>query len=91
MKFNSFIDNNYRKIIIVLLLLSIIPFAVLSIYDRPSADDYSYSLITHEAAITKGSLFDVLKAAVDTDISFYNSLNQSLLLYCLFLLLIQIF
>lgn len=73
MKTSDFLDKNYRKIIIIVFLLSIIPFVVLSLYDRPSADDYSYTLITHEAVKSGGLLFSLLKAAIETDIEFYNN------------------
>ncbi|MCM1185948.1 MAG: DUF6056 family protein [Lachnoclostridium sp.] len=46
---------------------------IIALYNRPSADDYSYTIITHEAVKNGAGFIGVLKAAVATDISFYKS------------------
>lgn len=61
-------------IVIALCALSLVPLLAIGVYDRPSADDFSYSLQTREAFLaTGGNPAAVLAAAVQTDIDFYNS------------------
>ena len=61
-------------IVIALCIVSLIPLFVIGMYDRPSADDFSYSLQTHEAFLASGgNPLAVLGAAVSTDVDFYNN------------------
>ena len=54
--------------VIILIILSIIPMLMLSFYDHPSADDYSYARLTGEAWRSTRNLFAVAGAAVETSI-----------------------
>ena len=69
-------DFNENKILLVTVLivciLIITPLLVLGIYNRPSADDYSYAIQTHQAVRNGDGLFAILKAALKTDIFFYS-------------------
>lgn len=59
--------------VIIICLLIILPLFIISIYNRPSADDYDYAILTHEIIENNGNFFELIKAAWDTDISFYNT------------------
>lgn len=65
-------NKNYFLIIAVCIFL-LLPLIMVGIYDRPSADDFGYSLLTHEAVQNGGNLFNITKAAINTDINYYNS------------------
>jgi len=66
--------NKKQEIIIILLCLCILlPLFIVSFYNRPASDDYSYSLLTGIAAQNGGSIFDILKAAWDTNMQYYNT------------------
>lgn len=54
------------------LIIAIVPLLAASSYAHPSADDYDYSLLTHEAAL-HGNILDVLRAAAETHASFTSS------------------
>ncbi len=70
------IKNHYRLISVALILISVIPFVVISIYSRPCSDDYSFS-IEMIRMVEKGNVnvFTVLKAAFETDVRFYKTWN----------------
>jgi hypothetical protein len=53
---------------ILLILLSLIPMLSLSLYDHPSADDYSYACLTGAAWRSTRNIFAVIGAAVETSI-----------------------
>lgn len=57
--------------IIAICILLLLPLFLLSLYVRPSADDYDYALLTHAAIENGGSVFAVLSAAWDTVVKFY--------------------
>ena len=66
-------ENKVREILCLLIcLLMLAPLVYIGRYDRPSADDYDYALITHTAAQEGGAL-DLIKAAWQTDVKFYNT------------------
>ena len=70
----SITSAKVNAIVIALCALLAVPLIALSAYDRPSADDFSYSLKTHAAfEQTGGDAAAVLGAAVETDVDFYNS------------------
>ena len=48
----------------VLLAISLLPLAVISFYNHPCSDDYSYGLYVAQAVRAGGSLGDILAAAV---------------------------
>ena len=52
----------------ILVMLSMVSLIMLSFYDHPSADDYSYARLTGTAWRTTRNLFAVLGAAVETAI-----------------------
>ena len=54
--------------VIFLILLSFIPMLSLSLYDHPSADDYSYACLTGAAWRSTRNFFSVIGAAVQTAI-----------------------
>lgn len=59
----------FKKITIfisTLSFLSIFPLAFISIYSRPSGDDFGYSAASHVAWITTHSLWNVLQAGLET-------------------------
>lgn len=60
--------------IIIMLLLSIFPLVYVSIYSRPSADDYNYAVTTYNL-IKSGEwdIFALLKKAFELDLHFYNT------------------
>ena len=54
--------------VIFLVLLSTIPMIALSFYDHPSADDYSYAVLTGTAWRSTRNIFAVIGAAVETSV-----------------------
>ena len=65
----KYIIKNYKWICLILALLALIPFLYISIYSRPSADDYSYSRrIIGLVRSDDCNFFTLLKAAVKVDI-----------------------
>lgn len=62
----------FVRVLIVLGIFGIFPLIIASFYNHPSADDFSYSVLTHVAAQT-GSPFEVVKAAFLTTMSFMES------------------
>ncbi len=65
--------TSYLFSIILISILFIIPLCIISYYNHPSTDDYGYSLLTKNVWKETGSIFAVLKTAVDTSVNFYNS------------------
>ncbi|MFI3212521.1 MAG: DUF6056 family protein [Eubacteriales bacterium] len=53
------------KIIIILFIISLIPLFLLAKYCFPQADDYSFAAGTHVAWVATGSLWEVMKAAIE--------------------------
>lgn len=67
-------ENKIIEIIVCLICICILlPIVIVGKYDRPSADDYSYSVYTHNVIKNGGNIFDVINAAGKTNIEFYNS------------------
>ncbi len=58
---------------IVTCILVLLPLLVISVYNRASGDDYDYSIITHRVVENGGNIFEILKAAWDTSVNFYNT------------------
>lgn len=58
--------------IIILSLISIIPFFMLARYGHPSADDYAYSFTTYEVWRSTRNLFSVIKEAAATSIRYWH-------------------
>ncbi len=58
---------------LVISFLIILPLFIIGIYGRPSIDDYNYSIYAHYALENGGNLWDVLEAAWNTDMEFYNN------------------
>ena len=57
----------------VLLGLTLLPMAVLSVYNHPCSDDYNYGLYVAQAVREGGSLWDVLAAAARKTAEIYTS------------------
>lgn len=74
----SYINNiqiivrNTDKIVIMICVLSLIPLLLLGKYNRPLADDFDYSVYTHEVVQTQDyNVIDLIKAALKTDMQYY--------------------
>lgn len=52
-------------------ILSLIPMLIISFYNFPSADDFSYGLLAAQAWRESGSLINVVGAAVETVVKYY--------------------
>lgn len=64
---------DWTSICIILACLAVLfPIYIISMYNRPVADDYDYAIQTYNAVKNGGGLFAVIKAAVETSKSFYN-------------------
>lgn len=62
--------HQYWCILLTCVVL-LLPLFWLALYVRPSADDYDYALLTHEAILQGGSIFALLAAAWNTVVKFY--------------------
>lgn len=65
--------NKPEMSIIFICIIIILPLFIISIYNRPSADDFDYGILTHQIVKNNGNFFELIKAAWDTNINFYNS------------------
>ena len=65
--------KRYYIICILMCLIILAPLLIVGIYNRPSADDFDYAILTHQAVINNKGLFGILKAAWKTNINFFNS------------------
>lgn len=80
------INVKYHNILLIASILAIIPVLLLCFYDRPCADDFSYSISTHASFLRKENIFTIIKFAVDhaktkycqSNGSFITSIIQSL-------------
>lgn len=67
-------ENLQLELIIIFLCVFIIfPLLVIGVFNRPSADDFFYSIRTYQAVQAGGGFAEIIKAAWETDISFYHS------------------
>ncbi len=65
--------NWYMVALIVLMVVSIIPLLMITRYDHPSADDYSYTINVYHEWISNHSIRGVLVQAVETSKHFWNT------------------
>lgn len=65
--------KRYCVICIITCMLILAPTLIIGIYDRPSADDFTYAVLTHDAVINGDGLPGILSAAWRTNMNFYNS------------------
>lgn len=72
MKSNSK-EKLYALCLVVLVGISIIPLIILCKYNHPSADDFNYSVTTFCEWNSSHSVWKLLKSAVNTSKSFYDS------------------
>lgn len=73
-KTNSQVNNTkYYLLVIILCVLALAPLLIIGLYNRASADDYNFALLTHQALENKEGLFGLIKAAFITDIKYYYS------------------
>lgn len=63
----------YYILIITVVLISIIPLLMICKYNAPSVDDYSYAAITFQVWNDTHSIAEVIKAALNTTIYFWNT------------------
>ena len=66
-------ENKSDVIKILACLAVILPVILTAYYNRPCADDYAYTFMTHEALQQGAGIPGLLKAALETDIYYYNS------------------
>lgn len=70
-------SKSYQKIyyimIIAVVMISFIPLIAISFYDCPSADDFDYAITTVKTWNMTHSIVEVLKAAVQTSVKFWNT------------------
>lgn len=59
--------------IIALCAFVMLPLISISVYNRPCADDYDYSILTRQVVLNSGGIFELIKAAWQTNMNFYNS------------------
>ena len=65
-------ENKKAELCVLLICIAIlVPLIILSFYNRPSADDFNYSIHTHAAVQNGGNLFDIIDAAHWTNKYFY--------------------
>ena len=65
-------NKKLEVLIIAICIMLLLPLFHIAIYNRPSADDYDYAYYTHQAIENGGGLLQVIKAAWDTNVTFYN-------------------
>lgn len=59
----------------VVLLLVLLPFCLISVYARPQADDYDFSLKTHTALGEGGGFPAAVQSAWETDVFLWHTMN----------------
>ena len=66
--------KHFNLILVIAFIIMIIPFVIISIYSRPSADDFVYSSDTYHL-IQSGNwnILDLAKQAFETDVYYYNN------------------
>ena len=70
----QFRENKKAEIgMIVICFIILLPLFIISIYNRPSIDDYDYAVLTHRIVTEGGNFFDVIDGAVRTSKGFYNT------------------
>lgn len=62
---------------IIVLCMVVLLFLIISFYNYPGADDYSYGVNTYQILIQNGSIFQVLKEAINNTVSSYNQWQGS--------------
>lgn len=67
----------YSHILLVMSIIAIIPVIILCFYDRPSADDYSYAILTHNSIVNNRDFFDLIKVSWNNAIIFYKDWSGS--------------
>lgn len=66
-------DTGKRAWLVFLVFsVSILPLIAIAPFDHPSADDYNYSVLTYHRWVETGSLWQVLKAAAETTVYYFN-------------------
>ncbi len=68
-----FSDKFIFFLLLGVFIISVIPIFIIAFYNTPSADDFSYSVLTHKAWDKTGSILEVLKGACEKVASSYNS------------------
>ncbi len=63
----------YLWCIILVTVLSILPLLILSTYNHPSADDFSYAIKTYHDWKENGSLLSVIKTALETSAEYWHT------------------
>lgn len=66
------VQRAIRRFMLLMVLL-LVPVFVIALFNRPSADDYQYAAQTHAVVMRQGGLAEVLAAALQMDISYYNN------------------
>ncbi len=66
-------DRRREALCLLFCLLLIAPLLIAGLYNRPSADDFSYSMLTHDAVTGGEGLLGVLAAAWKTNVHFFRT------------------
>ncbi len=67
------VEKKYHLMKILACAAVILPVILIARYNRPCADDYAYTYMTHNALEQGAGIPGLIKAALDTDIKYYNS------------------
>lgn len=65
--------KRYYVICIILCAIILAPTLIIGIYNRPTADDFDYAILTHQAVVHGEGLLGILSAAWKTNVNFFNS------------------
>lgn len=88
----KWLDTKKMSIIaFVLFILSMIPIWYLAFYARPSGDDFGYSASSHMAWVNTHSVFEVLKAGLETTKSMLMTWNGDWFTVFMFTLMPEVF
>lgn len=90
-KIRGFNKKKVALIFGVFFVISMLPIWYLSFFAAPTGDDYGYGVLTHGAWLDTHSVWQVLKAGIETSKSFYQSWNGDWFTVFLFSLMPDIF
>lgn len=75
----------------IVFVLSMLPIWYLAFYAAPMGDDLGYGTLTHQTWLATHSVIEVLKAALETSRSFYQTWNGDWFTVFLFALMPEVF
>ncbi len=65
-------ESQVTALMMLAFAASLLPLLAISVYNHPSADDYNYSILTRQVWLETGSVLQVLKAAAETAVYYFN-------------------